>query len=179
MSKFFAGILTPKPYFFYALGNFNQAIAQKQIGPIEERWVVDRLKAGAPICREDGTPFDAGDFFGLYVGAIQPPALYGVQAGPTAKQANAFCRDCETAYSLQLHLSGISDRKFWNQLADALEAAGKPEPLIDLLFDVVHSGKKATPEELKPYLDESGQLAIEPLGISMQSPLAEQFFPAD
>ena len=76
MSQCQAGKIDPKPAFFVSLGHFNSAIATKQLGPINDRRTLDRLKAAEPLCHDDGTIYAASDFFNLFCGLIKPPIKY-------------------------------------------------------------------------------------------------------
>ena len=71
-----AGKIDPKPAFFVSLGHFNSAIANKQLGPINDRRTLDRLKAAEPLCHDDGTVYAASDFFNLFCGLVKPPTKY-------------------------------------------------------------------------------------------------------
>ena len=44
--------LEPKPPFFVALGDFNQALSAKDFAGVSDRRLLDRLKAGAPLCHD-------------------------------------------------------------------------------------------------------------------------------
>ena len=76
MSQCQAGKIDPKPAFFVSLGHFNKAIADSELGPINDRRTLDRLKAAEPLCHDDGTVYAASDFFNLFCGLIKPPAKY-------------------------------------------------------------------------------------------------------
>ena len=52
---------------------FNEAVAERDFVGVTDRRLMDRLKAGQPICHEDGVPWTAMDFFGCYIGAVKPP----------------------------------------------------------------------------------------------------------
>jgi hypothetical protein len=70
-----SGRLQPKPPFFMALGMFNQAVAERDFAGVTDRRLMDRLRAGQPICHEDGVPWNAMDFFGCYIGEVQAPTF--------------------------------------------------------------------------------------------------------
>lgn len=65
--------LTPKPGFFIGLANFNAAVAQQQFRNITSQALRQRLRHGLAIAHPDGTPYSAGDFFNVYIGALMPP----------------------------------------------------------------------------------------------------------
>lgn len=63
----------PAPETFLALACMNKALASGKIGAITDRQLRDRVAAGKPICHDDGTPWEAGDFFDCFIGALPPP----------------------------------------------------------------------------------------------------------
>jgi hypothetical protein len=69
-----SGRLTPKPNFFRGLGQFNQAIAERDLVGVTDRRLMDRLKRGSPITHPNGVPWTASDFFAAYLGALEAPA---------------------------------------------------------------------------------------------------------
>ena len=66
--------LDPKAAFFVALGNFNTAVAERNVLSVTNERVRQLLLKGEPLCHDDGVPFGPDDFFKLFVGMIQPPA---------------------------------------------------------------------------------------------------------
>ena len=66
----------PKVPFFLALAWFNQVVAERDFAGITDRRTIDRLRESQPLCHDNGTPFNAADFFNLYAGETQPPTEY-------------------------------------------------------------------------------------------------------
>ena len=65
--------LDPKAAFFVALGNFNQAVAERNVLSVTNERVRTLLLQGQPLCHDDGVPYGAEDFFKLFTGLIEPP----------------------------------------------------------------------------------------------------------
>ena len=65
--------LDPKAGFFVALGNFNQAVAERNVLSVTNERVRKLLQNGEPLCHDDGVPYGADDFFKLFVGMLEPP----------------------------------------------------------------------------------------------------------
>lgn len=83
--------ILPKPHFFYALGEFNRFVHEKKdLNKITDRVLRDRLTHGEALCHPDGTPFDSTDFYGLFVGAVQPPEI----AEPPPQITDESCKLC-------------------------------------------------------------------------------------
>ena len=76
ISILMAGRLEPKPFFFAALGEFNDAVATRNLAAVTDQRLRNRLMNGQPMCHENGQPFDAADFFRLYIGALDAPKKY-------------------------------------------------------------------------------------------------------
>ena len=65
--------LDPKVTFFIALGNFNQAVAERNVLSVTNERVRNLLLKGQPLCHNDGVPYGAEDFFKLFTGLLEPP----------------------------------------------------------------------------------------------------------
>ena len=78
--------LDPKAAFFVALGNFNMAVAERNVLSVSNQRVRNLLLKGEPLCHDDGVPFGPDDFFKLFVGMIDPPA----DALPASDSANCW-----------------------------------------------------------------------------------------
>lgn len=61
------------PATFIALGLFNENLAADDFGLFKNRVTRDRITNGKPILHDDGTPWDAGDFFCCFIGELDPP----------------------------------------------------------------------------------------------------------
>jgi hypothetical protein len=160
MSQLFNMKLDPKAQFFVSLGNFNLAVAEGDLSAISDRKALDRLKAGQPICTDDGQPYGPTEFFNLFVGHIQPPTIYAPATKPSQEETDHFWSTFTAATIKQQQESGLSDRKFWQQYATKLETLGFPDPLIDLAFEVVTAGRQVTASEMSPFWHEDGGLDL-------------------
>ena len=116
-----AGRLTPKPAFFVAMGMFNEAVAERDFIGVTDRRLMDRLKAGQPICHEDGVPWNAMDFFGCYIGEIKPPSsLTEEQRILTQEDADHFCSELRESFR-ELVLNAMDPggpAAVWNKVAE-------------------------------------------------------------
>lgn len=126
-----SGRLTPKPNFFLSLGMFNEAVATRDFVGVTDRRLMDRLKAGQPICHEDGVPWTAMDFFGCYIGAIEPPkSLTEQKRQITQEDADHFYAELrETFRELVLNaMDPGGPAAIWNKVAEnAIQLGLAPE----------------------------------------------------
>lgn len=70
------GKLDAKPNFFVSLGRYNRAIASQDFTGVTERKLLDRIKEAGPFRGDDDAVWGPMEFFGAYVGEIQPPERY-------------------------------------------------------------------------------------------------------
>lgn len=111
--------LDPKPEFFLAFGAFNQLVAEGRFPMVSERRLANQLSGSRPLCREDGHPYGAADFFSLFTGLIQPPAEYAAPAVPEISDQEAKSRSEMARKGFQGHAQDLmlSPREAWDQVA--------------------------------------------------------------
>ena len=73
ISKIYNGVLEPKPPFFIYIAEFNKYVADQDFSNLQNMQLKRFLKGAEPLCDEKGKPYDAIDFFSLYVGGIKLP----------------------------------------------------------------------------------------------------------
>ena len=93
ISPAMAGKLDPKVTFFIALGQFNQAVSERNVLSVPNERLRGLLAKGQPLTHDNGVPFDADDFFRLFTGRMEPPE-YLMRPAPPKDQF--FCSDGST-----------------------------------------------------------------------------------
>lgn len=63
----------PKPLTFYQLGLMNDRLHRKDWGVIADIRLRQRVQAQEPICTPEGRPWTSADFFGHFMGIVDPP----------------------------------------------------------------------------------------------------------
>ena len=147
-----AGRLTPKPNFFLSLGMFNQAVAERDFVGVTDRRLMDRLKAGQPICHEDGVPWDAMDFFGCYIGAVKPPKDIKQPAEmPTQEETDEAWGIVQDSFR-ELVLSAMDPggpKAVWGEIAKAAIEKGMAIEDVEYVQEVIAGLRQPKPEELQ------------------------------
>ena len=134
-----AGRLTPKPNFFISLGMFNQAVAERDFVGVTDRRLMDRLKAGQPICHEDGVPWNAMDFFGCYIGMIPAPDIAQASRELTQEDAEELTRGLRESFRevVMHYMDPGGPSAVWDRIAKrACELGFAPED-VDTVQEVV------------------------------------------
>ena len=65
--------LEPRAGFFKGLGEFNRAVAERDLHQVSDERTKDLLIHGRALTREDGVPFGPMEFLGLYLGIVPIP----------------------------------------------------------------------------------------------------------
>lgn len=74
VSQSIKGNHDPKTGFWLGWAQFNHAVhTGNYMGKVTDRQLIDQLNEGRPLLHEDGEPWQAMDFFGLFVGEIDEP----------------------------------------------------------------------------------------------------------
>lgn len=104
---------SPGPLIFHALGVMNGLLASKQYGLIQNRTLADKVQAAEPITHQDGTPWNAGDFFNAYLGALEWPEEAIAVKVPAIddRAAVAYSEGLRKAFAKLLAYSGLSTRE--------------------------------------------------------------------
>ena len=150
ISHLMNGVLQPKPPFFVALGEFNTAVATRDLAAVKERRLLDRLKKGEPMCHDNGEPFDAADFFRLYVGHLAVPDRYALRVELTDTEAAKLCADLMSEFQRLAIKEMNTTRQLWDSLQDYL-TEWNPKSIKEfqeVLVGVrVWTGKEATEQQ--------------------------------
>ena len=147
-----SGRLTPKPAFFIAMGMFNQAVAERDFAGVTDRRLMDRLKAGQPICHEDGVPWTAMDFFGCYIGAVKPPKEIEQSAPlPTQEETDEAWGIVHDTFRelVLLAMDPGGPKAVWEKIAKAAMDKGMAVDDVEYVQEVIAQLRRPTPEELQ------------------------------
>ena len=148
------------PRFFASLGYLNQRLAARDYGPIQNRALMDRVKALEPICDANGRPWSAVDFFACYIGQLDPPPQFN--SGPPPEKTKLLSPELAQRISSQKqqlfehHATnhGLSKAEAWAQLKQHCD--GLTAEQLDVLLQVLSGWRSWTPQELEELKDEQG-----------------------
>ena len=129
--------LDPKAAFFVALGNFNAAVAERNVLSVTNERVRTLLLKGQPLCHDDGVPYGAEDFFKLFTGLLEPPEELAKADEPLTAQpcplgpermdeVTVACREAFADVGAQLM---ISPADMWIKLRPFLGELFDPDQL--------------------------------------------------
>ena len=157
-----SGRLQPKPPFFVALGMFNQAVAERDFAGVTDRRLMDRLRAAEPIVHDDccsgwrcqaGTPWDAMDFFGCYIGALSPPKMLERQRKITQEEVDYFTAEIRDVWR-ELVLVAMDPNgppAVWAKVAERCVKHGAAPEDIEFIQELLTGLREMTIEEKRRF----------------------------
>lgn len=148
------------PKFFTSLGYLNERLAAQDYGPIQNRALMDRLKALSAIRDSQGRPWSAVDFFACYIGQKDPPPEFDPGPPPgkvkllSAELAKRISSQKQQLFDSHATTHGLSKAEAWEQLKQ--HCSGLTADQLDALQQVLSGWRSWTPEELESLKDEAG-----------------------
>jgi transcriptional regulator with XRE-family HTH domain len=146
-------LLGPRPPVFYALEGMNTLLAAGCYGSVRDPDLRDSIRAADAVRHEDGTPWDAGDFYAAYLGLLEWPKPRGWLPEITDAEAAEYSAGFRDDVRRQAKAAGLSLGAAMAQLL-----AQAPKEQRDRLHDVM-LGEDWTGAELMALRDGEGALA--------------------
>ena len=146
-----SGRLSPKPNFFVALGQFNQAVAERDLAGVTDRRLMDRLRKGQPLTHEDGNPWTAQDFFACYIGQLQmPEELRGPpKEAVTQEMVDKWAEGLREAFREISRTAMIPPREVWVEAKNECIRNGISVEELDWVQDCLAGLHEPTLDEAK------------------------------
>ena len=143
-----SGRLTPKPPFFVALGQFNQAVAERDLAGVTDRRLIDRLRKGQPLCKDDGTPWGAQDFFACYIGELQAPSdLMEPKFVVTQEMVDKWSTGIRESFRELCMTMMVPPGQAWAEVRVECLKNGVPSDEVEWVQEVVAGFREPTIEE--------------------------------
>ena len=142
--------ILPKPHFFYALGEFNRFVHEKKdLNKITDRVLRDRLTHGEALCHPDGTPFGSTDFYGLFVGAVQPPEIAEPPPQITEESVKVCGQVCIDAFRDYAMAQMLPPAEAWAIVAKAMTSSGTHEDDVEEIKKIIAGWEPLTVDYVK------------------------------
>jgi len=110
------GKLDPKPQFFVAFGTLNKHLAEGTYKYVTDRKLKDRLAQAMPFLTEHDKPATATDFYSMFIGELQPAAIYSQPIALTDADADELNQRYRDAFRKAALDEMISPKELWAQL---------------------------------------------------------------
>ena len=142
--------ILPKPHLFFALGEFNRFVYEKtELNKITDRVLRDRLTHGEALCHADGTPYDGGDFYRLFVGLLEPPEIAEPPPQITEESVKACSKICIDAFRDYAMAQMLPPAEAWAVVAKAMTDAGTDADDMEHLKKIISGWEPLTVEYVK------------------------------
>lgn len=112
----------PTPLTFIQLAIVNQRVASRDYSGVIERDLLDRLTDSEPICSPDGTPWGAMQFFGHFVGELEPPEWAKPGKEWTAEALAQLSRDHQGRFEQIAKTKLLPPAQAWKELEKHCDA---------------------------------------------------------
>jgi hypothetical protein len=148
------------PRFFTSLGYLNERLAARDYGPIQNRALMDRIKALKPITDANGRPWSAVDFFACYIGHLDPPPWFDSGTPPektkllSAELAQRISSQKQQLFEHHATSHGLSKAEAWAQLKQHCDNLTNEQ--LDAFQQVLCGWRSWTPQELEKLKDADG-----------------------
>ena len=142
------GKLDPKPQFFVAFGQLNQDLANGNLKYVTDRKIKDRLAEAMPFLTEHDKPATATDFYSMFIGELQPAAIYTQPVALSDSDAEQLTQRYRDAFRKAAMDEMISPKELWQQLEPKAKGMGMATAQVTHLQAVLVGFEEYTAAEL-------------------------------
>lgn len=140
--------LDPKVGFFLACGEFNEVVAKQRFTGVTNQRLVVMLKGATPILNDDGTVFNASNFFDLFTGRIAIPLDFQIPDLPELSdvEAHEICEQMRADFLKGAKTQMLNPAEAWRSLAKTLGHI--PDDTVERFKEVLSGWGDFTAEDL-------------------------------
>ena len=142
------GKLDPKPQFFVAFGTLNKHLAEGTYKYVTDRKLKDRLAQAMPFLTEHDKPATATDFYSMFIGELQPAAIYTQPIALSDSDAEQLTQRYRDAFRKAAMEEMISPKELWQQLEPKAKDMGMATAQVKHLQAVLVGFEEYTADEL-------------------------------
>ena len=151
------GKLDPKPQFFVAFGTLNKHLAEGAYKYVTDRILKDRLVQAMPFLTEHDKPATATDFYSMFIGELQPAAIYSQPIALSDGDAEQLTQRYRDAFRKGAMEEMISPKELWQQLEPKAKEIGMSIAQIKHLQAVLVGLEDYTADELNDLTRDPGK----------------------
>jgi hypothetical protein len=131
------GRLDCKGQFWVAFGQLNKDLAEGTLNYVTDRKLKDKLKDAMPFLTEKDLPATATDFFSMFIGELQPAAIYTQPIAITDQDAESLTLKYREAFrSLALDRM-ITPKEAWSEIEPRCKALAMTAKQITKMREVL------------------------------------------
>ena len=142
------GKLDPKPQFFVAFGQLNHDLANGNLKYVTDRKIKDRLSEAVPFLTEHDKPATATDFYSMFIGELQPAAIYTQPVALSDSDAEQLTQRYRDAFRKAAMDEMISPKELWQQLEPKARDMGMATAQVKHLQAILVGFEEYTADEL-------------------------------
>ena len=151
------GKLDPKPQFFVAFGTLNRHLAEGTYKYVTDRKLKDRLAQAMPFLTEHDKPATATDFYSMFIGEMQPAAIYSQPIALSDRDAEQLTQRYRDAFRKGAMEEMVSPKELWQQLEPKAKDIGMSVAQVRHLQAVLIGLEDYTADDLNDLTRDPGK----------------------
>ena len=131
------GKLDAKPQFFVSFGELNHRISEGEHACVTDRRLKDKIKEAMPLLTEHDQPATAADLFAMFIGSMQPAAIYAQPIAISDADAESLTQQYRDAFRKAAVEEMISPKEVWQMIEPACKQLGMKAAQISHFREVL------------------------------------------
>ena len=153
------GRLDPKAMIWVAFGQLNKDLADGNLKYVTNRKLKDKLSEAMPFLTEEGQPATATDFFSMFIGELQPAAIYTQLIAISDEDAEKLTQKYREAFRSLAIDQMITPKEAWSEIEPHCKALAMTAKQITQMREVLIGISDYTADDL---IELSGGAGEEP-----------------
>ncbi len=131
------GRLDPKAMLWVAFGQLNKDLADGSLKYVTDRKLKDKLKDAMPFLTEKDQPATATDFFAMFIGELQPAAIYTQPIAISDQDAEKLTLKYREAFRSLAMDQMITPKEAWSEVEPHCKALAMTAKQITQMREVL------------------------------------------
>ena len=131
------GRLDCKGQFWVAFGQLNKDLAEGNLRYVKDRKLKDKLKDAMPFLTEKDQPATATDFFSMFIGELQPAAIYTQPIAVTDEDAEKLTLKYRNAFRSLAMDQMVTPKEAWAEVEPHCKALAMGSKQITKMREVL------------------------------------------
>ena len=131
------GRLDCKGQFWVAFGQLNKDLAEGNLRYVTDRKLKNKLKDAMPLLTEKDQPATASDFFSMFIGELQPAAIYTQPIAVTDEDAEKLTLKYRDAFRCLAMDQMVTPKEAWAEVEPHCKALAMSSKQITKMREVL------------------------------------------
>ena len=151
------GRLDCKGQFWVAFGQLNKDLAEGNLRYVKDRKLKDKLKDAMPFLTEEDQPATATDFFSMFIGELQPAAIYSQPIAISDEDAERLTQKYREAFRNLAMDQMITPKEAWSEVEVHCKALAMTAKQITKMREVLIGLSEYAADDLTELSNAAGE----------------------